>query len=178
MIELLRDGPWCQPERINEPLVGSVQADVAIVGAGVTGLSTALELTERGLSVVVLERKWVGSGASGANAGQQASAVTEQLLTVRRFVGESAIREYVALLNQALAYMTDYIGRYEIDCGHHVSGSLVAGTSEKHKAKVRKLTATVRELGGRVRYVDEDEMRERDLPVAFNCAMWGDWRYV
>jgi glycine/D-amino acid oxidase-like deaminating enzyme len=174
MIKLLRDGPWCQPENINQPLEGSVQADVAIVGAGVTGLSTALELAERGLAVVVLERKWVGSGASGVNAGHQASAVNEQLLMVRRFVGESALREYVALLNEALAYMTDYIGRYRIDCGHHVSGSLVAGTSEKHKAKVRRLTATVRELGGRVRYVDEDEMRQRDLPVAFNCAMWGE----
>jgi glycine/D-amino acid oxidase-like deaminating enzyme len=174
VIKLLRDGPWCRPETINEPLGGSAQADVAIVGAGVTGLSTALELTERGLDVVVLERKWAGSGASGVNAGHQASAVNEQLLMVRRFVGESAIREYVALLNQALAYMTDYIARYEIDCGHRVTGSLVAGTSEKHKAKVRRLTATVRELGGRVRFVDEDEMRERDLPVAFNCAMWGD----
>lgn len=174
MIKLLRDGPWYQPGRINEPLAGSVEADVAIVGAGVTGLSTALELTERGLGVVVLERKWVGAGASGTNAGHQASAINEQLLAVRRFVGEDAIREYVALLNEALAYMTDYIGRYEIDCGHHSTGSLVAGTSERHKAKVRKLTDTVRKLGGRVRYVDEDEMRERDLPTAFNCAMWGD----
>ncbi|MBW1683813.1 MAG: FAD-binding oxidoreductase [Deltaproteobacteria bacterium] len=174
MIKLLKDGPWRQPEKINEPLAGCVEADVAIVGAGVTGLSTALELTERGLGVVVLEQKWVGFGASGTNAGQQASAINEQLLMMSRFVGESAIREYVALLNQALAYMTDYIGRYEIDCGHHRTGSLVAGTSEKHRKKVRDLTAKVIELGGRVRYVDEDEMRERDLPVAFNCAMWGD----
>jgi glycine/D-amino acid oxidase-like deaminating enzyme len=174
VIKLLRDGPWRQSEGVTEPLDGSVQADVAIVGAGVTGLSTALELAERGHDVVVLERKFVGSGASGVNAGHQASAVNEQLLMLRRFVGENAIREYVALLNEALAYMTDYIGRYRIDCGHHLSGSLVAGTSEKHKAKVRKLTATVKDLGGRVRFVDEEEMRERDLPVAFNCAMWGD----
>jgi glycine/D-amino acid oxidase-like deaminating enzyme len=174
VIKLLRDGPWRRPRRVNEPLDGRVEADVAIVGGGVTGLSTALELTERGLDVVVLERRWVGFGASGVNAGHQASAVNEQLLMLRRFIGDGAIREYVALLNEALAYMTDYIGRYEIDCGHRISGSLVAGTSEQHKAKVRKLTATVRELGGRVRYVDQDEMRERDLPVAFNCAMWGN----
>ncbi len=184
MIKLLRDGPWYQPRTINEPLAGCVETDVAIVGAGVTGLSTALELSERGLAVVVLEKKWVGAGASGTNAGHQASAINEQLLAVRRFVGEDAIREYVALLNEALAYMTDYIARYQIDCGHHPTGSLVAGTSERHKSKVRKLTDTVRKLGGRVRYVDEDEMRERDLPVAFNCAMWGDggtfdpYRYV
>jgi gamma-glutamylputrescine oxidase len=174
MVRLSKDGPWRRAEKINEPLVGSVEADVAIVGAGVTGLSTALELAERDLSAVVLEREWVGCGASGRNAGHQASAINEQLLMIRRFVGENSIREYVALLNEALAYMTDYIDHYEIDCGHHRTGSLVAGTSEKHRKKVRGLTARVRELGGRVRFVDEDEMRERDLPVAFNCAMWGD----
>lgn len=174
MIKFLRDGPWRQPETINEPLEGCVEAEVAIVGAGITGLSTALELAERGLRVVVLESKWVGFGASGTNAGHQASAVTEQLLVIRRFVGESALREYVALLNEALAYMTDYIDRYEIDCGYRRTGSLVAGTSEKHRKKVRNLTEAVNKLGGRVRFVDEDEMRERDLPVAFNCAMWGE----
>ena len=78
--------------------------------------------------------------------------------------------------NEALAYMTDCVDRYDIDCGRRQTGSLMAGTSGKHEAKVRKLTETVRELGGRVRYVDEDEMRERDLPVAFNCAMWGEGR--
>jgi glycine/D-amino acid oxidase-like deaminating enzyme len=60
-------------------------------------------LAERGLDAVVLERKWVGFGASGTNAGHQALAINEQLLTVRRFVGESALGEHAALLNEALA---------------------------------------------------------------------------
>lgn len=51
-------------------LEGSLQADVCILGAGITGLSTAIELAEAGLSVVVLEAHQVGWGASGRSGGQ------------------------------------------------------------------------------------------------------------
>lgn len=51
-------------------LEGVLQADVCILGAGITGLSTAIELAEAGLSVVVLEAQRVGWGASGRSGGQ------------------------------------------------------------------------------------------------------------
>src|SRR5262245_40998341 len=57
--------------RVPEPLTGSLDTDVAIVGAGFTGLWTALFLKqlEPGLSVAVLDTDLVGHGASGRNAG-------------------------------------------------------------------------------------------------------------
>jgi len=57
-------GPDCPP------LAGDVDVDVAIVGAGFTGLSTALHLRERGARVVVVEAVEPGHGASGRNNGQ------------------------------------------------------------------------------------------------------------
>ncbi len=51
-------------------LTGRLQADVLVVGGGFAGLSSALALAERGLSVVLLEADRVGSGASGRNGGQ------------------------------------------------------------------------------------------------------------
>ncbi len=51
-------------------LKGEITADVCVVGAGYTGLSTALHLAEKGYSVVVLEAQRVGFGASGRNGGQ------------------------------------------------------------------------------------------------------------
>ncbi|MBR9882937.1 MAG: FAD-binding oxidoreductase, partial [Oceanospirillales bacterium] len=47
-----------------------IDCDVCIIGAGYTGLSTALHLLERGVSVVVLEQAKVGWGASGRYGGQ------------------------------------------------------------------------------------------------------------
>lgn len=51
-------------------LAGETRADVCILGAGITGLSTAIELAQAGLSVVVLEAKRVAWGASGRSGGQ------------------------------------------------------------------------------------------------------------
>ena len=51
-------------------LQADVSADVAIVGAGFTGLSAALHLAQMGRSVVVLEAQAPGWGASGRNGGQ------------------------------------------------------------------------------------------------------------
>ncbi|MBL8590375.1 MAG: FAD-binding oxidoreductase [Methylobacteriaceae bacterium] len=63
-------GPDCPP------LAGDVVADVAIVGAGFTGLSTALHLRERGARVVVVEAVEPGHGASGRNNGQVIPTLT------------------------------------------------------------------------------------------------------
>ena len=48
----------------------SIRADVCVIGAGFTGLSTALHLAERGSNVVILEAQRIGWGASGRNGGQ------------------------------------------------------------------------------------------------------------
>jgi gamma-glutamylputrescine oxidase len=55
---------------VQPALEGRQQADVCILGAGITGLSTAIELAEAGLSVVVLEAQRIGWGASGRSGGQ------------------------------------------------------------------------------------------------------------
>ncbi len=52
------------------PLQGDIEADVCIVGGGFTGLNAAIELRQRGFSVVLLEGRRIGWGASGRNGGQ------------------------------------------------------------------------------------------------------------
>ena len=57
------------------PLEGSVNADVCVIGAGFTGISTALHLAERGYNVHVVEANKVGWGASGRNGGQMIGGI-------------------------------------------------------------------------------------------------------
>jgi glycine/D-amino acid oxidase-like deaminating enzyme len=57
-------------------LEGSQRADICVVGAGFTGIATALTLAERGYSVAVVEANRVGWGASGRNGGQLINGIS------------------------------------------------------------------------------------------------------
>lgn len=91
-----------------EPLRGQRSADVCIVGAGFTGVSTALHLAERGYDVHVVEANRVGWGASGRNGGQLIGGISgeeniarhhgkdvEELFGELRWAGHDIIRERV-----------------------------------------------------------------------------------
>ena len=73
-------------------LQGEVRADVCIVGGGYTGLSAALHLAQRGLSVVLLEAHRVGFGASGRNGGQVGSGHRMDQTSLEKMVGKEQAR--------------------------------------------------------------------------------------
>src|SRR5437762_11830266 len=77
-------GPVCG--RLEEAL----QAQVAVIGAGYTGLSAALHLAERGREVVVLEAADIGARASGTNGGQVIPGVKHDPDTLERIFGHDA----------------------------------------------------------------------------------------
>jgi glycine/D-amino acid oxidase-like deaminating enzyme len=90
------------------PLLGEQTADVCVIGAGFTGISTALHLAERGYNVHVVEANRVGWGASGRNGGQIISGISgeeniakhhgrdvEELFGELRWEGHEIIRERV-----------------------------------------------------------------------------------
>ena len=69
----LPDSLWAataNPVPETQQLAGDLTADVAIVGAGFTGLRAALELSQQGVNVIVVDAGQVGWGASGRNGGQ------------------------------------------------------------------------------------------------------------
>ena len=69
----------------------SIKADVAVIGAGFSGISSALHLAEKGLKVVVLESARIGWGASGRNGGQMVNSYSHDLV-----LGEAAAFEPLA----------------------------------------------------------------------------------
>ena len=75
---------------VRPELQDNKQADVCVIGAGYTGLSTALFLLEKGFSVIVLEAAKVGFGASGRNGGQIVNSYSRDLDSIERTASASA----------------------------------------------------------------------------------------
>ncbi|MBO6738801.1 MAG: FAD-binding oxidoreductase [Phycisphaerales bacterium] len=68
------------------------QCDVAIIGAGITGLSAAIELESRGISCIVLEADYAGSKASGRNAGYLIRGAAENYALACKHLGRDTAR--------------------------------------------------------------------------------------
>jgi gamma-glutamylputrescine oxidase len=97
-------------------LSGAVEADVCIVGAGYTGLSAALNLAERGYSVVVLEAYRVGWGASGRNGGQIGTGYSPGMVKIEGWVGRGDARKLWDMSEEAKSIIKDRVQRHSIPC--------------------------------------------------------------
>ncbi|MBO6825738.1 MAG: FAD-binding oxidoreductase [Sneathiella sp.] len=97
-------------------LSGLHQADICIVGAGFTGLGTALELAERGYQVCVLEGGSVGAGASGASGGQVTSGYSPGMIAVEEMAGRDDAAKMWALSERSKEILKRRIDRYQIKC--------------------------------------------------------------
>ena len=100
-----------------EPLRGDVRTDVAVVGGGYTGLSTALHLAERGVDVTLVEAEDAGFGASGRNNGQVIPTYSRQNPDdIVRDLGSEAGERLNAWVAGSAAMVFDLIRRHGIDC--------------------------------------------------------------
>lgn len=169
-------GSWyaasAKDKRVRPTLAGDIEADVCIIGAGFTGISAALELCERGFSVVVLEAARIGFGASGRNGGQIVNGYSRDLEVIaKRYGNEKAI----ALGKMSLEggnIIRERVAKYAIDCDLQHGGFFAAFTDkqirgmaeskadwERHghpglemvsKAEVSKYVKTDRYAGGMI----------------------------
>lgn len=111
------------------PLEGTVSADVCVVGGGVAGLLTALELAERGRSVVVLERQAPGAGDTALTTSHLTAMLDVRYCQLSQMHGEQAAVEIAKSHLRAIAHLERVTNRYDIDCDfHRVSGFLCAQT--------------------------------------------------
>ena len=97
-------------------LEGEASADVCIIGGGFSGLNTAIELAERGLSVILLEAHKIGWGASGRNGGQLIRGVGHDVDQFEPVIGASGVRELKLMGMEAVEIVRQRVEKFQIDC--------------------------------------------------------------
>jgi gamma-glutamylputrescine oxidase len=142
------------------PLLGETVCDVCVIGAGYTGLNTALHLAEAGYKVVVLEQARVGWGASGRNGGQIVHSYSRDIDVIESSYGKEVARPLAEMMFEGAALLRANVAKYDIKCDLKDGGVFAAMTTrkaaqlEEHKALWEKwgnkhltLTDDPREIG-------------------------------
>jgi len=148
-------------------LEGDRKADVCIVGAGFTGCHTALNLAERGYSVIVLEAGKVGWGASGRNGGQICTGFNHGMEPIEEDLGLDGARRLFDMAEEAKGILAERIERYAIQCD--LKWGYLIGAERKRQLEECK--EDIEESAGRYGYEKlrllegEDFRRHVDSPA-------------
>ncbi|GAA6133910.1 FAD-binding oxidoreductase [Oceaniserpentilla sp. 4NH20-0058] len=117
-------------KHIRPSLSEHIKADICIIGAGFTGLSSAIHLAESGFSVIVLEAKRVGFGASGRNGGQIVHSYSRDMDFIEKHYGKEIGTEMGKMAFEGGRIIRRLVQDYNIDC-HLKDGGIFAACNEK-----------------------------------------------
>ncbi len=103
-----------------------VECDVCVIGAGYTGLSSALFLAEAGYSVTVLEAAKVGFGASGRNGGQLVNSYSRDVDVIEARYGDKTAEVLGSMIFEGADIIRQRIQHYDIQCDYRPGGIFAA----------------------------------------------------
>jgi glycine/D-amino acid oxidase-like deaminating enzyme len=160
-----------QPGVAAPPLDGEARADVVVVGGGFTGLSAALHLAERGVSVAVLESHEIGWGASGRNGGQVNPGLKFDPDEIESTFGKDLGGRMVAFSGAAPQTVFDLIERHQIVCEASRGGTIRAAKSRRFADTIRRSAETWQASGAPTRLLDRAGMQAATGTDRYLCGM-------
>jgi glycine/D-amino acid oxidase-like deaminating enzyme len=153
-------------------LVGTDEAEIIVIGAGFTGLSTALHLREAGIDVAIVEAMEPGWGASGRNNGQVIPTLSrpdpDDIVAKHGAAGE----RFVSLLRDSASTLFDVARRYQIQAEQEQTGWIQPVHSP---GRIRIAERRVRQwskLGAPVELLSRDETRQMLGSDAWFGGFW------
>ncbi len=148
-----------------------LSCDVAVVGAGFTGLRAALALAEAGSRVAVFDAGDVGYGASGRSGGQVNPMLPlARPEALRRAVGDSYFERLAEVSLGSADELFDLVRRYDIDCGARQHGWLRADHSPAACKEARAAAKAWNTFGAGFEFLDGDDVSRLTGSPAYRSA--------
>jgi glycine/D-amino acid oxidase-like deaminating enzyme len=135
--------------------------DVAIIGAGFTGLSAARTLAMRGARVAVLESNTIGWGASSRNGGMVLTGLKLSVETLARRYGMERTREMYSASLRAIDLVEEIVRNEDIDCGFARCGHLEVACKQSHfNAYARSVESIAKNFDHQLRIVPRNQLQD------------------
>ena len=159
----------------NPPLKEPLEVDVAIIGGGFTGLSSAYHIKKAapGTSVAVLESQIIGHGASGRNGGFNMTlfGLTMSITSLR--FGRQKAREAHLYMEKAVDTTRDLIRDLGIDCDYEHPGFLRVATSPHYQKRICHEIELAHSLGiTGIEWMEKDKLQEQVRSPLYQGAWW------
>ncbi|MEK6345837.1 MAG: FAD-binding oxidoreductase [Burkholderia sp.] len=137
------------------------RVDVAIVGGGFTGLSAALALAKRGVSVAVLEAGRAAGQASGRNGGQCNTGIAQDFAGMSAKLGIERATQFYRAYADAVASVTEIVEQEGIACDLRRSGKIKLAAKPQHFASLEKThDALRRSVDADVELISRERIRD------------------
>lgn len=159
------------PAPITSILTESLQADVAIVGAGFTGLSAALHLSILGADVVVLEGAEIGFGGSGRNVGLVNAGLWLRPDDVVQTMGATHGPRLLEQLGKGPQLVFDLIRQHDIQCEAVHNGTLHCAVGDSGLREISERARQWARLGAPVELLDAEEAARKLGSHAYHGAL-------
>jgi glycine/D-amino acid oxidase-like deaminating enzyme len=160
----LSHGLWemtAPPAPPTSPLKGEVRADVAIIGCGYTGLSTALHCAEAGAKVVALEAVEIGFGGAGRNVGLVNAGMWLAPDDVATRLGPDYGERLLELLGDGPSEVEALVNKHGLDCEFVHNGTLHCAIGSSGLAKIEERCAQWGRRGAPVKLLSREETARR-----------------
>src|SRR5690349_8579625 len=144
-----------------EPLRDGLHVDVAVIGAGTTGLTAALLLAERGRTVAVLEKETIAAGETGHTTAHLTVAVDARYHSIRRKYGREEARLVAEAGLASIETIADLVQRYAIDCRFQRVPGYLYTEKRRYVSELKGEAAASREAG-------LDAQWTTDVPLPFS----------
>lgn len=128
------------------------QAEVVIIGGGITGLSTALKLSLSGKFCVLIEAREIGFGTTGGTTCHLNTLVDTPYYQIKNDFGEDNARKVARLTNEAIQTAKRYVEEFSIDCGFEKKRAFLYSQDKEQSKELDKIVISAKDAGIPIQY--------------------------